>query len=267
MAGEMAVSPEFMCTYGVGKILRRGMIGKRCERPPVRGTAYCERHSGKDAGKTARRRAKWAEDLVGKSEINLVRAELGDMVDILKRAEAVDPGVLLLEEVARCAAVVGWLEDRIGQMSEEELMYEPELLQIRERKRAASAGGDSYVVKRMESRTTVSRYWNLLQEERRLLVRATEAALRSGIEERRVRIQERAVNSLEAAVAGALMDLGLDPHSEKVRAVVGKRLREALEANGAGSLFLGAADRLDVPVEVPAERVDVQAAPPPATAF
>ena len=258
----VTVSPEFLCMYVGAK------TGERCTAAPVHATSYCPRHSGTPDGKAARRRKKLAEDVVGHSLALLAGADVEERLTILKNAKPVDPGVLLLEEVARCAAVVHWLEDRIGEMSEESLMFEPELLSIRERKRAVSAGGESYTVRRTESRTTVSRYWSLLQEERKLLVRATEAALRSNIEERRIRLAERGVNVLEAAVSEGLLKLGLDPHNENVRAVMGAALRQALQANGGGSIFLGAADS---PAVVPVESERVPEAevipPPPPAAF
>jgi hypothetical protein len=177
--------------------------------------------------------------------------------------------VLLLEEVARCATVVKWLENRIGELDEESLMWEPELLKIKERKESRQVGGDSYTVRRSETRTTVSRYWTMLQEERKLLVRATEAALRSNIEERRVRLAERGVNVLEAAFSDALVKLGLDPHAENVRMVVGAALRQALDAGQGESIFMGASDE---PVKVESARTTVTDAevvppPPPAADF
>ena len=227
--------------------------------PPAWGTSYCPRHSGKPDGKTARKRAKAAEDVVGGSLAILAGGGVEERMEILKNATPVDPGVLLLQEVARCAAVVRWLENKIGEMSEEEVMWEPEVLRVQEEK----SGADRYELSRKESRTTVSRYWKMLQEERKLLVRATEAALRSNIEERRVRLAERGVNVLEAAVAAALLDLGLDPHSERVRAVVGKRMREALEAgSGSGGIFMGAQESVE-PVKVESARTTVTAEPPP----
>ena len=259
------VTPEFVCVY-VG-----ANTGIRCTEAPVYGAPYCARHSGKPDGKTAKTRHRLAGELSG-TAVKLAERAGVDVVDILKNVQRVDPGVLLLEEVARCAAVVKWLEDRIAGMTEEELMHEPDALAVRERKLATSPGGESYKVRRTESRTTVSRYWKLLQEERKALVLATTAALRSNIEERRVRLAERGLNVLEAAVAGMLIELGLDPHNDRVRATVGKHLRQALEAGEGepGGLFLGAGavdGEVAEAVAVHAERETVAAPPPPPADF
>jgi hypothetical protein len=259
---QYPVTPQFVCRYQGAK------TGIKCTAPPVFAAAYCARHSGRPDGKAAKLRIRAAEEVSGRA-LAILGEEGEQMVDILKNAVPVDPGVLLLEEVARCATVVKWLENRIGELDEESLMWEPELLKIKERKESRQIGGDSYTVRRSETRTTVSRYWTMLQEERKLLVRATEAALRSNIEERRVRLAERGVNVLEAAFSDALVKLGLDPHAENVRMVVGAALRQALDAGQGESIFMGASDE---PVKVESARTTVTDAevvspPPPAMDF
>jgi hypothetical protein len=196
------VTPEFVCTYVGAK------DGVRCERAPAFGSHYCPRHSGTTVGKVARKRQRLADQLGGQALGLLEAYGVEDRVTILKDVRAVDPGVVLLEEVARAAAVIRWLEARIGEMSEEELMHEPELLRIRERKLSDTPQGESYKVRRTESRTTVSRYWALLQEERKLLVNATTAALRSNIEERKVRLAERSWGWTRTTTASGLSSDG-----------------------------------------------------------
>ncbi len=240
----------------------------RCTAAPVFGTSHCLRHSGKADGKAARKRQAAADAVRGRAEALLEEAGVEDRVTILANVRAVDPGVTLLEEVAMSKAIISWLENRIGQMSEEELMHEPELLVIREKKRGRSPGGESYTIRKTESRTTVSRYWTLLQEERKLLVNATTAALRSNIEERRVRLAERGVNALETAMVNALTKLGLDPQSDEVRAIVGAELQKALDGGSAGSLFMGGEVIEMEPLAVEAQRptdseTGTVAVPPP----
>jgi hypothetical protein len=269
VSDDLPTTGEFVCVY-VWK-----STGVRCTRAPVFGTSYCPRHSGKLGGKTAKKRQAAADKYVGLAEALLVEAGVEERVTILKDVRIVDPGITLMEEVARAKAVIAWLENRIGQMSEEELMHEPELLVIRERKRSTNPQGDNYTVRRTESRTTVSRYWKLLQEERRLLVNATTSALRSNIEERRVRIAERGVDALEQAMINALTRLGLDPQSDEVRAIVGAELSKALESGGAGSIFMGAGVVDMEPLAVESARNTVETpkgaqaplAPPPAAPF
>ncbi len=264
MAEDVPTSGQFVCWY------RGPKSGVRCNAAPVFGSGFCLKHSGRTDGRAARKRALAAEAVRGRAEALLVEAGVEERVTILQNVRPVDPGVTLLEEVARSRAVITWLENRIGQMSEEELMHEPELLVIRERKRSTTPQGDSYGVKRTETRTTVSRYWVLLQEERKLLVNATTAALRSNIEERRVRLAERGVNALELAMIDALTRLGLDPQSDEVRTTVGAALQKALDGGGSGSFFLGGEVIEGESLAVEAQRTTVkgtevptQSVPPP----
>jgi hypothetical protein len=206
-----------------------------CPAPAVQGSGYCARHWGKPTGRAAKARQRAAEAVQGQALAILEEAGMG--TEILSNPRAVDPGVLLLEEVHRCAGIISWLEAKISSLEEDQLLLEEVSVRISESKEATSGQGESYVLAREEVTHEVSRLWRLLQEERKLLTQATTAALRSNIEERRVRLAERGVDALEAAVAAALLDLGLDPHNERVRAIVGKRMREALE--GGEAFFSG----------------------------
>jgi hypothetical protein len=167
-------------------------------------------------------------------------------IEIINNPRSVDPAVMLLEEVSRSAGIIAWLEAKIASLDEEPGNVEIGGARDGEARESfitevstvttesgTGATGATVDVQRVERKREVTVWWRLLQEERRIAQAAASAALRSNIEERRVRLAERSVNALEAAVAAALMDLGLDPHNERVRAVVGARLREAL-ADGSG---------------------------------
>jgi hypothetical protein len=235
------VSTRYLCVYK-GKL-----SGIRCTAPAVVGDSRCERHYGKPNGQAARARARDSRRLSGQALAIL--AEQGvdwenerELMDILEHPREVDPGQLLLEEVSRCAGVVAWLEARISALAEDDsegaegFISTVETYTREEGTRATATGSGSVDVETTERRKEVSHWWRILQEERKLLQSACTAALKSNIEERRVRLAERSVNSLESAMAMALLDLGLDPHNERVRSIVGTRLRAALEAGDASPI-------------------------------
>lgn len=250
---------DFVCVT----VFRRNQWSKemeRCTSPAVWGSGHCAKHRGDPNGRAARERVKAAGKVYGKSVETLREAGL-DMgtIDIINHPRAVDPAVLLLEEVARSAGIIAWLENKIASLEETdpgdgggEGFLTESTTSITEEKSGGGATGN-YSVARQEKRQEVSVWWRLLQEERRIAQAAASSALRSNIEERRVRLAERSVNALEAAVAAALMDLGLDPHNDRVRAVVGARLREALadgqnpfgmDAGGVGATFTAPSARV-----------------------
>lgn len=175
-------------------------------------------------------------------------------MDILSKPRHVDSGVLMIEEIERTAGVIAWLEEKIASLDEEGGVngdggregFIGEV-QVVTHEDGMGAQGNSVSLTKTETRREVSHWWRMLEEERKHLIVATTAALRTGLEERRVRLAERGVDALEAAMAMALMDLGLDPHNERVRAVVGNRLRQALE-NGDGNRagFLAPAQASDL---------------------
>jgi hypothetical protein len=235
------VSTRYLCVYK-GKL-----SGIRCTAPAVVGDSRCERHYGKPNGQAARARARDSRRLSGQALAIL--AEQGvdwenerELMDILEHPREVDPGQLLLEEVSRCAGVVAWLEARISALAEDDsegaegFISTVETYTKEQGTRATATGSGSVDVETTEKRKEVSHWWRILQEERKLLQSACTAALKSNIEERRVRLAERSVNSLESAMAMALLDLGLDPHNERVRSIVGTRLRAALEAGDASPI-------------------------------
>jgi hypothetical protein len=142
-----------------------------------------------------------------------------------------DPGVLLLEEVHRTAGHVEWLGNKVRGLGAEDLVWS-----LREETSEHGHKGDdsvSMVTKRYGAE--VNTWYQLYKEERKHLAAVAAAAIKAGVEERRVRIAERGIDMLEASMIAALADLGLDPHSARVREVIGRRLAEAL--GGSTDLF------------------------------
>lgn len=220
----LSTTPVFICQYVGTK------TGVRCTNAPVHGTRLCERHKGKPDGYASRLRARSVKNLLHGAEAILEEFDLPDDVkmDILAYPREIDPGVLLVEEISRTAGIISWLERKISGLEEEgEFITHTDVVTT---ERGMGAQGNQVDTTKTETRRQVTHWWSLLDAERKHLVNATAAALRSGIEERRVRLAERSVNALEAAMAYALMELGLDPHNDRVRSVVGASLRRALES-------------------------------------
>lgn len=139
-----------------------------------------------------------------------------------------DPGMALLEEVHRAAGHVAWLEEKVRGLEESELVWGT--VMVAQEERSGGQGGD-YALVRTENRSTINTWWELYRKEREHLSKVALAALKAGIEERRVRIAERGVDALELALTAALTDLGIDASDERVRAIVGRRLSEAVAAD------------------------------------
>lgn len=137
----------------------------------------------------------------------------------------VDPGVALLEEVQRAAGHVAWLERKVRSLEESELVW-GQVMAVHE-SRTGGPGGD-LELQREEHRAVINVWWELYDRERRHLANTAAAALKAGVEERRVRLAERAHVVLETAINRILEDLGHDPGDVGVRAIVGHRLRDAI---------------------------------------
>jgi hypothetical protein len=135
-----------------------------------------------------------------------------------------DPGVLLLEEVHRTAGIVLGLEDKVKELGGEDLVWS-----LREEtSEKGHKGEDSVSMVTRRYGAEVNTWYQLYKEERKHLAAVASAAIKAGVEERRVRIAERGIDMLEAAMIASFADLGLDPHSARVREVIGRRLAEAL---------------------------------------
>lgn len=176
-------------------------------------------------------------------------------MDILSQPRSVDSGALLIEEIERTAGIISWLERKVESLDEETEFLGDVVVTTEEH--GSGANGQIDVTK-TETRREVTHWWKILRDERTHLANITTGAIRAGLEERRVRLAERSVSSIEAALAMILMDFGLDPHNERVRTVVGTRLRQALEAGQVSELQLVPRDEPKVITEegTPVKPVD-----------
>jgi hypothetical protein len=172
-----------------------------------------------------------------------------EIMPALDRPIPTDPGVAIMNEIARSVGYIAYLERKVVELGEAELVTTEDSI---EEERSGGPGG-SYQLRRKESRQAVSPWWLLLERERKHLATVSSAAVRAGVEERRIRIAERQQDVLEAAFVAAIADLGLDPHDSRVRKVLGARLQQAIEGGNSPS---------QPKVAVPAERViDVEPVP------
>lgn len=163
----------------------------------------------------------------------------------------IDPGYALLEEVARSAGHVHFLERRVNELEESELVWN-EVMKAVETKSGGGESGD-YELQRTEHKAEISQWWELYERERKHLATVSAAALKAGVEERRLRLAERAADALDDMLGMLLGDLGHDPHDPRIRDLVNNRLGELLSSD-----WMGAPGADEVPerlaIEAPAAK-------------
>ena len=156
---------------------------------------------------------------------NIYTIPLEEAMPMLGSPIATDPGQGILEEIARSRGHIAFLEQKLIALDEAELV---ETTDVIEESRSGGPGG-SYELRRREQRAAISPWWALYERERKHFASVCAAAVRAGVEERRIRIAERQQDVLEAAFLAAIADLGLDPHDSRVRKALGVRLQAAIE--------------------------------------
>lgn len=198
-----------------------------CQFAPVTGDTRCEHHWGGPHTQRGRRLSRSLDRFEHKGALNHMKPGASATMRFGAPIEK-DPGMALLEEVHRAAGHVAWLEEKVRGLEESELVWGT--VMVAQEERSGGQGGD-YALVRTENRSTINTWWELYRKEREHLSKVALAALKAGIEERRVRIAERGVDALELALTAALTDLGIDASDERVRAIVGRRLSEAVAAD------------------------------------
>jgi hypothetical protein len=172
---------------------------------------------------------------------NIYTIPLEEAMPMMGTPVATDPGQGILDEIARSAGHIRWLEQKLIALDEAEVVQTE--YHVSEERSGGPGGG--YELRRRELRPEISPWWALYERERKHFASVCAGAVRAGVEERRIRIAERQQDVLEAAFVAAIADLGLDPHDSRVRKVLGARLQQAIEG-GTSPV---------APVSVPAERV------------
>lgn len=159
--------------------------GERCKRYPIRGGTVCAIHGGKTpvVAAAARRR--------------LEEAEAEKAVVLFGARRDVMPGAALLEEVQWTAGHVGWLRLKVQELEARELEWS-----LTKRKDSADGVEETH-------EASPSVWYSLYERERKHLIAASTAALRAGVEERRVRLAESQGQQVAAVIQRVLDGLGL----------------------------------------------------------
>ena len=190
--------------------------GVQCARYAIEGASTCRVHGSgsKKAKAAAARRVAEAK-----------AAEAAEKaVTTLGLSRDVSPSEALLEEVRWTAGHVDWLRDRVREVERDELVWG-------KTKWKQTDSADGPIEETVETAST-SVWYDLYEKERKHLVAVCTAALRAGVEERRVRLAEAQGEQVAAVIRAILDDLGLTlEQQQKVGTVVPARLR--LLAGGA----------------------------------
>lgn len=145
----------------------------------------------------------------------------------------VSPTEALLEEVRWTAGHVRWLRDRVQELETAALVWGTTRTEI---ENGASlllgltdgevSSVDSAPAAKIVQTAGPSIWLDLYDRERKHLVSVAAAALRAGVEERRVRLAEQQGELVAGAIRAILSDLGLSPEQEaRVVEVVPRHLR------------------------------------------
>lgn len=218
-----------------------------CGGDAVEGDTRCERHVGRYSERRQRRLNAAVKRYVGASPAS-------GRLDVSEGSRAagsgtvgglgltvpreVDPAVALLEEVHLTAGNVKALREKISDMEESELVWGKVMETVVHRGEGTDGedeAGEAVTIteswvetRRTEHRAVISAWWELYERERKHLAGVSVAALKAGVEERRVRIAERSLDALEEVFERALVRLGHDPRDQLVRSVIGEELQKAI---------------------------------------
>lgn len=176
--------------------------GNPCKRPAGAGTDHagdgrCKLHGGSSPG--------------GKKQAAKQRAAKAVATYGLPRN--VDPATALLEEVHRTAGHVDWLGQVVGELEVRSLVWG-----LAER---VKGGKDPHVTKKAGENA----YLQLYRQERAHLVRVTAEAIKAGVEERRIKVEEHRATMMVDALGDIFDNLDLtDEQLAKVNDLVPKAL-------------------------------------------
>jgi hypothetical protein len=179
--------------------------GSPCKNWALPGQLVCRMHGG--AQPAARRNG---ERRVQEQAAREATATYGLPVEV-------DPHDALLQEVHRTAGHVAWLHEIVQAIAQDDLIR-----------------GVTKVVRmpdgttRTEVEAAPTVWLTQYQKERDHLRKVCADAIRAGVEERLVRLEEEKAVRLAACVRGIVSDLGHDLGEERVRTIVRRRLMEAV---------------------------------------
>lgn len=185
---------------------RSKRTGKQCGRAAAPGAKTCHMHGSATAVSKAA-----AQRRVALAEARLAAETLGLLIDI-------SPEQALLDEVQRAAGMVAFYQSRVEEIAEggvQQLVFG-----LAKSKIGGEDGGDTF-----EAKPNV--WLELFNGERDRLTRVCTAALRAGIEERRVKLAEQQGILVAAVIRRILTRLNL---SDAQAALVGTVVPEELRA-------------------------------------
>jgi hypothetical protein len=166
-------------------------VGEQCGNPPVTGATVCRMHGGSSpAVKTAGQVRRQQE---------LARRELA----ALGEPEAIDPAVALLQLISWKHGEVKWLRFRVQSLPEEELTWGKA-----EKQKGIGPQGP---VDTTTEKAAPSLWWALLRQAEDQLADYATRALKSGLEERRVRMAEEQGDMVHAVMMAVFNRLQLTP--------------------------------------------------------
>jgi hypothetical protein len=171
--------------------------GEPCPTPPITGADKCRMHVGRKAA-----------PVIAEGRLAAAMAIYGLPIETT-------PADALLAEVHRTAGHVAWLQQRVADLEEHELVWG--------RTKDKWGGEDRGTTEEAKPHVLLQLY----QEERKHLVRVSAEAIRCGIEERRVKLAESQGALVAGVIRAILGDLGLTAEQQAmVSEVVPRRLRE-----------------------------------------
>jgi len=187
--------------------------GRPCGQPPQPFQDVCHLHGGRSPRAVAA-----AENRRQQHEAAEVMRTLGRPVDTT-------PTEALLEEVKWTAGHVAWLRERVQELEQDQVVWG--------RTQEVEKGSGEFPGTDTTKAAAPNVWLDLYDRERKHLVQVCSAALKAGIEERRVRLAEQQGQLVALVIRQILEDLQLTPEQQQlVPTVVPARLR-AIEGGAA----------------------------------
>ena len=176
--------------------------GAKCTRPAGWGTDHpgygtCKLH----LGNTESHRAKARREMAGEAVVTF------------GLPREVDPHTALLEEVHRTAGHVAWLQAKVAEFDEADLVWGT-VEEIDRPPGEKTAGGVE-----VRQRAGANVWLSLYQAERAHLTKVAAAAITAGVAERQVRLAEQQGQLIAQVLRGVLADLGVADHPQAATVV------------------------------------------------
>lgn len=188
--------------------LRPEIVGKPCRQMPMRGQDVCKNHGGKSpqALRAAEVRVAKAE---AEKKLTSLASTLADPVD----GEDQDPGEIVAESIRVQYRLCAWFWRRV-------VALEPRAF-VWGKTREKIGGDDGGVTFEPKAHAWYVLWRDAVRERDALCI----AAIRAGLEERRVRIIEQDAEMWMQLLDGLLAELGHDPEDPETAQIVERHLR------------------------------------------